>query len=82
MDGKSKNNESEIVAQFRIVDTPTSTDIPTAQEAFLDDYNSCPLCGSELVFTHVTQFVEQFVKEEACCTGCNILVKDNSHSLQ
>lgn len=77
MDGQDNNSNNEnIIAQFRIVDTPTP------QEAFLEDYNSCPLCGSELMFTHVTHFIEQTVNEEAHCDGCNIKVKSNQHGLQ
>ncbi len=79
MDGKGKNEEPKIIAEFRIVD---SIDTPTPQEIFVEEYNSCPLCGSELSFTHVTHFIDQYVNEEASCDGCNIKVKNASHRLQ
>lgn len=75
-DSNNKVEDNKIVAQFRIVDTPT------AQEAFIEEYNSCPLCGAELSFTHVTHFIDQVVAEEASCDGCHIKVKNNSHRLQ
>lgn len=78
MDGKNKTSEENIIAQFRIVDT----DKPTAQEIFLEDYHNCPLCGSELLFTHVTHFLDQQVKEEAACCGCNIKIRSEQHGLQ
>ncbi|MEQ1664683.1 MAG: hypothetical protein ABL927_04835 [Bdellovibrionales bacterium] len=52
------------------------------REEFLDDYHHCPLCGNELIYTHNTQFIHNFVTEEAQCPSCNVKVKNNQHSLQ
>lgn len=52
------------------------------REQFLEDYHHCPLCGSELLFTHVTQFVTGSVAERAQCEDCHIQVKSSDHSLQ
>ena len=52
------------------------------QEQFLMDYNNCCLCGDELIFSHVTNFIRQEVKEEAHCPSCKIRTKEHNHSLQ
>ncbi len=54
----------------------------TPLERFMQEYNECPLCGTELLYTHVTNFVHGSVKEEAHCEACKIRTKDNSHHLQ
>jgi hypothetical protein len=54
----------------------------TPHEQYLADYNECPLCGTEMLFTHVTNFVRGDVHEEAHCEACKIRVRDNSHQLQ
>lgn len=77
MDGKAKQVQSNtIIAQFNIVDKPTQ------REQFLEDYHHCPLCSTELTYTHVTNFVADNVKEEAYCMACNIRTKSNHHGLQ
>ena len=76
MEGKMKEQSDKIVAQFNVVD------IPSKQEQYLQDYNHCPLCGEKLVFTHVTNFIEGEVKEEAFCMACNIRAKSGQHDLQ
>lgn len=53
---------------------------PSTDE-YLEDYNHCPLCGTELIYTHVTQFINSQVTEEAHCEKCNICTKNNQHSL-
>ncbi len=51
-------------------------------EMFLDDQNNCPLCGDEMLITHVAHFLNQTVKEEAHCDACKIRVRENQHLLQ
>ncbi len=51
------------------------------QAAFLDDHHNCPLCGSELLLTNVTHFVNQEVREEASCESCHIRVRQATHRL-
>lgn len=51
-------------------------------EQFLDDQQNCPLCGSELLLTHVTQFVHQEIKEQAECEACRIMIRNQNHLLQ
>jgi hypothetical protein len=69
-------NEPQVVAEFHINRVPTQTD------QFLMDYNHCCLCGNELLFTHVTDFVALHVQEESFCTKCNIRTRQNHHGLQ
>ena len=52
------------------------------REEFLEDYLHCPLCGDELLYTHVTHFVHGNVSEEAHCNSCKIKTKSNHHPLQ
>jgi transcription elongation factor Elf1 len=52
------------------------------KEQFLDEHHNCPLCGSEMLITHVTQFIQMKVKEEANCEACKIQVRDLNHQLQ
>ncbi len=76
MDGQSKEKAPEIIAQFNIVQESSP------RERYLDDYHHCPLCGTQLDFTHVTNFVHNTVKEEAFCAPCNIRIKTDDHRLQ
>lgn len=54
----------------------------TAAEVYKEDYNNCSLCGTELIFTHVTDFLYGIVDEEAECPCCQVRMKKNNHSLQ
>ncbi len=62
--------------------TETNADAFALQEQFLNDYNHCCLCGDELIFTHVTNFIGQDVKEEAHCPSCKVKTKEHHHTLQ
>ena len=70
-----ENNKSKIVHEWNI--QPIN-----AAEAFKEDYNTCSLCGTELVFTHVTNFLYGQVDEEAECPSCQVRMKKQCHSLQ
>lgn len=67
--------ESKVIAEinFEAIDP---------REQFLMEYNNCPLCGTELYYTHNTDFIYLDVKEEAHCPHCNIKTKTDSHRLQ
>lgn len=52
------------------------------REQFIEDYNQCCICGTNLDFTHVAHFVNNEVKEEAYCSCCNIRTRSLVHSLQ
>jgi hypothetical protein len=74
MDAKNNNEAEKLAAELADRMTPT--------ERFLDEQYHCPLCGHEMLLTHVTQFVEMMVKEEAHCEGCKIQVRERDHGLQ
>ena len=57
-------------------------DMISPLQVWLDSYKHCELCGSELIYTHVTQFIEETVCEEAHCPSCNIKNKQAHHRLQ
>ena len=48
----------------------------------IQEYNSCLLCGTELLFFHVTDFGDKVVFEESSCPSCNIKSKKKAHKLQ
>lgn len=52
------------------------------RQQFVEDYNTCCLCGTELYFTHVTNFSANEVTEEAFCECCRIRTRKDQHSLQ
>ena len=69
-------DEPQVIADIKInveVDAKTQ---------FLLDYTTCCLCGTDLEFTHVTNFVHHEVVEEAYCPSCSIRTKQESHRLQ
>ncbi len=49
---------------------------------FLDEHLHCPICGTELVLTHVAQFVRLEIEEEAHCSSCAIRVRAITHRIQ
>lgn len=67
-------------------DTPVDVKLHISEmsprEQFVEDYNHCPLCGTELLYTHVTDFSYLKVNEEAHCEACNIRTKKDEHVLQ
>jgi Na+-transporting NADH:ubiquinone oxidoreductase subunit NqrF len=79
MDDNKKQTTPKTVAT---IDIKIDWNSVSPREMFLDDYTFCPLCGDELLYTHVTQFVECAVAEEAHCEKCKIRVKQNGHTLQ
>ena len=73
MEGKDKLKQT--IAEIRI-DQEVDP-----KEQFLDDYNHCPLCGTELSYTHVTDFAFLQVNEEAHCDPCGVRIKKEKHVL-
>lgn len=67
---------TNVVAEFHITG-PTDR-----RSQIIAEYNTCVLCGSDLEFTHITQFIRQEVTEEARCPSCNIRHKKEMHRLQ
>jgi transcription elongation factor Elf1 len=64
------------------MDVKELTDMINHTERFLDEHHNCPLCGTEMLVTHVTHFIELNVKEEAHCEACKIKVRELDHLLQ
>ena len=69
--------ESQVITTFNIVDRQL-----TKQEQYLEDYHCCPLCGTEMEFTHTTHFVKSEAAESAHCPSCNINIKQDTYKLQ
>jgi DNA-directed RNA polymerase subunit RPC12/RpoP len=69
---KNRERESNPIKNYQFDKT---------QKALLD-YNHCYLCGRELLFVHVTDYVTNSVKEEAHCEHCGIKTKTQKHHLQ
>ncbi len=66
-----KNIEETAVSQF----------YGTA-ENLLDHYNHCNFCGSNLHFTHVTDFSRNITQETARCPECGVKARQLQHKLQ
>lgn len=71
------DNKDKLIAEILDIN-----DSITPLERFLDDQHHCPLCGDELLLTHVTHFVDLKTKEDAHCDSCQIQIRHLEHSLQ
>lgn len=77
----AKKNQTSLPEMQLTISTAEPISItPTAQ--FLTDYHQCCLCGTELQYTHVTNFIREEVKEEAHCPSCQVRTKEQQHRLQ
>lgn len=45
-------------------------------------YTHCPLCGSNLHFSHITDFGKNLTHETARCPECSIQIRKHMHRLQ
>ena len=45
-------------------------------------YSHCALCGSNLHFTHVTDFARNLTQETARCPECGVKARQAMHRLQ
>ena len=75
MDDQTAQEEPQVIAEIHVNQI-------SHREQFVLEYTTCCLCGTELEFTHVTNFSHQEVIEEAYCPSCNIRAKKESHGLQ
>lgn len=48
----------------------------------MEHYNHCQLCGSNLHFTHVTDFNRNITMETARCPECGVKARQVQHKLQ
>jgi hypothetical protein len=60
----------------------TYTSDKSEHEIVLDDENNCCLCGSNLKFNHVVDYLTLTIKEDAHCPSCKIQMKSREHVLQ
>lgn len=51
-------------------------------EEVLHTLTTCPLCGSMLHFSYLTDYVANDVKEKASCQTCQMKMRENSFTLQ
>lgn len=73
----NKDKQSNIVHQWNI-----EVKMPSAAEQYIENYNHCCMCGTELSFAHVTDFMYNYVTEEAECPTCSVKLKSKHHVLQ
>lgn len=52
------------------------------RQNMIEYYNNCSMCGSDLDFSHVTQFQYNEVKVEGHCPCCQVQLKNETHQLQ
>lgn len=82
MDTSNKNTKAKTVATIDI-----NLHIPKVEsKAWLDesieDHFHCVLCGTELVFRHKTDFIQQNVTERAHCPSCGVKNRECTYGLQ
>ena len=70
-------SQSQVIAEFNII-----SDEITPKDEFLDDQTYCKLCGGELEYIHVTNFIGGYVDEKSHCSVCGIKNTDSFHDLQ
>jgi hypothetical protein len=51
-------------------------------ERILLEHNTCCLCGSELNFSHKTDFMTLQVQEQAHCPSCRVRTRSQTYTLQ
>lgn len=51
-------------------------------EEIVERYTHCHLCGSNLHFTHVTDFSRNLTHEQAKCLECGVKTQQITHRLQ
>lgn len=61
-------------------ETPES-DQASPREAFLQDVNHCCLCGHQLRFEHLVDFLQLTVLESASCEPCKIQLRKRLFTL-
>ncbi len=82
MDKKKENNILDLDA-MGTEQTPVTAKIKyNSNHDLVEEYNSCILCGAELLFVHLTDFCDEVVFEESSCPNCNIKSKKKAHRLQ
>ena len=54
-------------------------DLTYEQEDFIEEENSCCLCGSDLAFDYELDHIQQTVIEKAHCSVCSVPLKDKEH---
>lgn len=76
------NTKSKTVATIDInVHLPKVESKAWLEESIADHF-TCVLCGTDLVFRHKTDFINQSVSERAHCPSCGIKTRESSHTLQ
>lgn len=80
IESEMKSPNAQTISEININVDFISVNRQSAEE-YLEEYRHCPLCGAELIYSHVTQFIYSQVTEEAHCEKCNVCTKKNQHSL-
>jgi hypothetical protein len=68
------NEDSEI--------DPSASRFYNSAERLVAHYNHCALCGSNLHFTHITDFNRNLTQEIARCPECGVKASQVQHRLQ
>ncbi len=72
----NKNEAKNIITEFKI-NRPAEKHVE-----YLEEHTTCCLCGTDLDFAHVTNFITHKVEEQAHCSSCSIDHKKEDHTLQ
>ena len=63
------------------IENSEKIDLAPHQEDYIEVENHCCLCGTELIFHHEIDSLDQSVKENASCPSCGIQLKEREHLL-
>lgn len=82
MDQSNKGEKPKVIATIDVkVHWPKISKRDWLEES-LDSHLHCVLCGTDLLFDHKTNFIDQMVLENAKCPHCNIRTRQSDHRLQ
>lgn len=86
-DPKSITLSEELTAEELTTDALSTealieaSDLITDREVFLQEQNQCCLCGHELNFDHMVDFMQLTVIETASCAPCKIQLRKRLFTL-
>ena len=78
----TKNTKSKTIATIDVNLHMPKIESKTWLDESIADHFHCVLCGTELLFKHKTDFINQTVSERAHCPSCGVKNRDSSHRLQ
>lgn len=73
---KKQNEQAKIVCEFEF-----DIESVAEMEQMIHEYYQCTLCGGELMYTHVSNFLLRRVEEQSECSSCGVKHAKKQHTL-